>query len=82
MKRVSNSKETIFLPLKGKAMRWPEISVIPCFAKINLNGIPTVGNLTEINFGVLAELSKLLTERIALLKGKTMNAEKNSSSSS
>ena len=31
-------------------MHWPEISVIPCFAKIHLNGIPTVGNLTEINW--------------------------------
>ena len=28
----------------------PENSIIPCFAKIYVNGIPTVGNLTEINW--------------------------------
>ena len=33
----------------NKAMRKLENSVIPCSAEIDLNGIPTVGNLTEIN---------------------------------
>ena len=35
--------------LKSKAMRKTENSSIPCSAEINLTGIPTVGNVTEIN---------------------------------
>ena len=32
-----------------KAMHWPEISVIPSFAKIDLTGIPTVENRPKIS---------------------------------
>ena len=36
--------------VKCKAMRKLENSVIPCSAEIDLNRIPTVGNLMEINW--------------------------------
>ena len=48
----------------------PENSIIPCFAKIDLNGIPTVGNLTEINWTfketqkLLRNLTEILTEML------------------
>ena len=35
--------------IKSKAMRNSEISGIPCSTEIDLNGIPTIGNVTEIN---------------------------------
>ena len=35
--------------MTSKAMRKLENSVILCSAEINLTGIPTVGNVTEIN---------------------------------
>ena len=59
-------------------MRWPEIFAIPPFAKIEgqklsmsetdpkINRGFGFGKFRE-NFGYLAELSKLLTERIALV---------------
>ena len=40
-----------------KAMRNSEIYVITCYAEIYLNGIPPVGNLTEIN--LISETCKL-----------------------
>ena len=42
-------KTTHGVGVSSKAMHWPEISVIPCFAKIDLTGIPTNGILTELN---------------------------------
>ena len=49
-------------------MRKSENSVIPCSADIDLNGIPTVGNLMEINrTSKTRKLRGNLTERIALL---------------
>ena len=42
-------KTTYGVGVSSKAMPWPEISVIPCFAKIDLTGIPTNGILTELN---------------------------------
>ena len=57
-------------------MRNSEIYVITCYAEIYLNGIPTVGNLTEIN--LISETRKLrgnITEILSeLLNG---NAERN-----
>ena len=53
--------------IKDKAMRKSENSVIPCSAEINLNGISTVGNLTEINWTYKTwkfrrNLTEILTE--------------------
>ena len=50
-------------------MRKPENSVIPCSAEINLNGIMTVGNLTEINLTSETRkfpryLTEILTEMV------------------
>ena len=54
-------------------MRNSEISVIPCSAEIDLNGIPTIGILTKINCtsktrkfrGNLTEiLTEILTEMV------------------
>ena len=50
---VGNSKT-----LLGKEIRKPENSVIPSSAEIDLNGITTVGNLTEINWtSIFAEIT-------------------------
>ena len=54
-------------------MRKPENSVIPCSAEINLNGITTVVNLTEINLTSETQkfrgnLTEILTE---MLNGKS-----------
>ena len=50
-------------------MRKPENSVIPCSAEIDLNGITTVGNLTEINltyktWKFRGNLTEILTEML------------------
>ena len=43
-------RQCLELNIEIKAMCKSENSVIPCSAEIDLNGIPTVGNLTEINW--------------------------------
>ena len=48
-----------------KAMHKPENSVIPCSAEIDLNGITTVGNLTEIHLtSETREFRRNLTEML------------------
>ena len=53
-------------------MHKSENSVIPCSTEIDLTGIPTVGNVTEIKlyFRNTEIPRKLLTERIALVANK------------
>ena len=68
----------------------PENSVIPCFAKIGLNGIPTDRNLTEINWTFKTrklrrnlteiELSHSVLEELAQLttkKGSSLKIQTN-----
>ena len=50
-------------------MRNSEISVIPCSAEIDLNGIPTIGILTKINCTSKTQkfrgnLTEILTEMV------------------
>ena len=45
---LTGCPSNLFSPV-SKAMRKSENSVIPCSAEIDLTGIPTVGNVTEIN---------------------------------
>ena len=64
---VSFFEEASLQGLVTKAMRKPENSVIPCSEEIDLNGITTVGNLTEINWTsetrkFRGNLTKILTE--------------------
>ena len=51
-------------------MRKSENSVIPCSAEIDLTGIPTVGNVTEINCTsetrkFRGNLTEILTEMLS-----------------
>ena len=58
--------------VRGKAMRKPENSGIPCSAEIELTGILTVGNVTEIN--CTSETRKL---RVNLMEMLNRNGTRN-----